>query len=221
MKHRIVGDALLVLVVGCTAGSADRATARVDSVPPPPPAAAPAPAPELVSLPAPGDSTRRDSTVSPTPVATPAELDQLRRALIVPVQGVARSDLHDTYTEPRAGHSHEALDILAPRGTPVVSAADGRVLKLFTSVEGGLMIYAAESTNRFILLYGHLDRYADGLVAGAVLRQGEVIGFVGTTGNAPANTPHLHFAVERGRPDVAWWKGVAVNPYPLLAIPTP
>jgi murein DD-endopeptidase MepM/ murein hydrolase activator NlpD len=94
---------------------------------------------------------------------------------------------------------------------------DGRVLKLHESVAGGLMVYAADAADRFILMYGHLDRYAEGLADGASLRRGQVIGYVGTTGNAPPGTPHLHFAIARGRPSVKWWKGTPVNPYPLLA----
>jgi peptidoglycan LD-endopeptidase LytH len=151
-------------------------------------------------------------------IATEQELDELRANLVVPVQGVARSQLRDTYTESRnAGRLHEAIDILAPRGTPVLSATDGKLLKLFMSKAGGLMVYASDRSSRFILLYAHMDRYATGLREGMPLQRGQVIGFVGTTGNAPANTPHLHFGILRGRPSVAWWKGTAVNPYPLLA----
>jgi len=149
-------------------------------------------------------------------VATPAELAELSARLDVPVQGVMRSQLHDTYTEPRAGHVHEALDILAARGTPVLSATDGRLLKLFNSKPGGLMVYATDASERFILLYGHLDRYAEGVSNGMRLERGQVIGYVGTTGNAPPGTPHLHFGILRGHPNVSWSSGIAVNPYPLL-----
>jgi murein DD-endopeptidase MepM/ murein hydrolase activator NlpD len=110
---------------------------------------------------------------------------------------------------------------MAPRGTPVVSAAEGRLLRLHTSKAGGLMVYAADSTDQFILMYAHLDRYASGLVEGAPLHKGQVIGYVGTTGNAPPNAPHLHFAIARGEPSVQWWKGVAVDPYPLLKSASP
>ena len=79
------------------------------------------------------------------------------------------------------------------------------------------MVYASDPSDRFIFMYGHLDRYADGLKEGMPLKRGQVIGYVGTTGNAPPNTPHLHFAIVRGRPSVAWWRGTPVNPYPLLA----
>jgi peptidoglycan LD-endopeptidase LytH len=144
------------------------------------------------------------------------ELAELSAGLGVPVAGVARSELRDSYDEPRGGRLHEAMDILVPRGTPVVSAADGTLLKLFDSEAGGLMVYAMDPSERFVLLYGHLDGFADGLVEGMRLVRGQVIGYVGTTGNAPEGTPHLHFAILRGRPAVEWWSGVPVNPYPLL-----
>jgi peptidoglycan LD-endopeptidase LytH len=147
-------------------------------------------------------------------LATELELALLSSALDVPVQGVARTELRDTYIEPRTGHVHNAIDILAPRGTPVLSAADGRLLKLFTSKAGGLMVYATDRTERFILLYAHMDRYAAGMQNGMPLARGQVIGYVGTTGNAPPGTPHLHFGILRG--NVSWSKGAAVNPYPLL-----
>jgi hypothetical protein len=141
--------------------------------------------------------------------------------LLVPVEGVVAAQLRDTYSEARSGHTHEALDIIAPRGTPVLVAIDGKLTKLHNSVAGGLMVYAADAADRFIFMYGHLDRYADDLKEGMALQRGQVIGYVGTTGNAPAGTPHLHFAVARGTPSVAWWKGTPVNPYSLFVPPSP
>jgi murein DD-endopeptidase MepM/ murein hydrolase activator NlpD len=125
----------------------------------------------------------------------------LKGHLIVPVKGIAASDLRDSYSEARGGgeRTHEALDIPAPRGTPVVAAVGGRVLKLFDSKAGGLMVYAADSSERFIFMYGHLDAYAPGLAEGQPLTQGQVIGTVGTTGNAPANRPLERFG--HGRSD--------------------
>ena len=108
---------------------------------------------------------------------------------------------------------------MAPRGTPVVSATDGRVLKLFNSVAGGTMVYAADASDRFILMYAHLDRYADGVVDKMPIKRGQLLGYVGSTGDASAAAPHLHFAIARGHPSAAWWKGTPVNPYPLLARP--
>ena len=135
----------------------------------------------------------------------------------MPLAGIAPAALHDTYNELRGGaRRHVALDILAPRGTPVLSAAPGRVLKLFTSKAGGLMVYAADSTDRFILMYAHLDAYQAGLAEGQLLRRGQPIGIVGTTGNAPPTVPHLHFAIARSADVKQWWKGSPVNPYPML-----
>ena len=159
------------------------------------------------------------SVIDSAPTARPNEsdLDVLRRELVVPVAGVAATSLHDTYTEWRGGtRSHDALDILAPRGTGVLSATSGRILKLFDSKVGGLMVYAADSSDRFILMYGHLDAYAPGLSEGQPLRQGQQIGVVGTTGNAPLGTPHLHFAIARSSDTRLWWKGSPVNPFPLF-----
>ena len=149
-------------------------------------------------------------------VASAAELAQLGSALIIPVQGISAAQLRDTYSESRGTRRHDAIDIPAPRGTPVLAAIDGKLLKLFSSKPGGLMVYASDPLDRFVMMYGHLDRYADGLTEGMDLRRGHVIGYVGTTGNAPPGTPHLHFAIGRGRPSRSWWRAVPVNPYPLL-----
>ena len=158
--------------------------------------------------------------VDSTPAALPTsdDLDILRREMIVPLRGYTGAMLYDTYDELRGGtRKHDALDILAARGTPVLSAASGRVLKLFDSKAGGLMVYAADSTERFILMYAHLDAYQPGLVEGQRITQGQQLGTVGTTGNAPANVPHLHFAVAKSSDVRIWWKGAPVNPYPLLS----
>jgi peptidoglycan LD-endopeptidase LytH len=147
---------------------------------------------------------------------TPNELAELAAELIVPVAGVQPKDLLDTFDEPRAGHKHNALDIPAPRGTPVLSATGGSLLRLFTSKDGGLMVYASDPSDRFVLMYAHLDRYAKGLAEGMPLQRGDTLGFVGTTGNAPANVPHLHFAIARTSNDSRWWTGMPVDPRPLL-----
>jgi peptidoglycan LD-endopeptidase LytH len=170
------------------------------------------------SLASAADQVRVTSITSDTAAihATSAELAELGAGLVIPVTGVERGELHDSFAESRGTRPHDAIDIVAPRGTAVVSAADGRLLKLHNSVPGGLMVYAADASNRFILMYGHLDAYAPGLAEGMPLRRGQLLGYVGTTGNAPPGTPHLHFAIARGRPDVSWSRGTAVNPYPLL-----
>ena len=112
---------------------------------------------------------------------------------------------------------HEALDIPAARGTPVLAATSGRVLKLFNSKAGGITIYQFDPGARFSYYYAHLDRYAQGLKEGMPLRRGDLIGYVGSTGNAPANAPHLHFTIFELGPDKKWWRGKALNPYPYLA----
>ena len=155
---------------------------------------------------------------APTPPLPNDERSILRRELGVPVAGITASALHDNFLELRGGtRAHEALDIMAARGTPVLSASNGRVLKLFNSKPGGLMVYAVDSTERYILKYGHLDAYAPGLADGQPLKRGQQIGIVGTTGNAPPGAPHLHFAMARAEDLKKWWMGAAVNPYPLLA----
>lgn len=126
------------------------------------------------------------------------------------------SDLSDTYTQARSGgRTHNAIDILAPRGTPVIAAVDGTIRKLFTSGAGGLTIYQFDVNEEREYYYAHLDHYADGIGEGLFVKQGTVIGYVGTTGNA-RETPHLHFSIDVLPPTKEWWKGVPVNPYPIL-----
>ena len=146
--------------------------------------------------------------------ATDADAERLRsRGLLFPVEGASPSALRDTFNEGRVGHLHEAADILAPRGTRVLAVDDGRVAKLFTSVRGGLTVYQFDAEQAYSYYYAHLDRYAEGLEEGAVLRRGALIGYVGTTGNASERTPHLHFQVMAG----TCRDGVPVNPYGLWA----
>ena len=137
--------------------------------------------------------------------------------IVIPVQGVQASQLKPTFNQARVGHVHHALDILAPRGTPVIAAVDGTIRKLFFSGAGGITIYEFDRDATLVYYYAHLDRYADDLREGMRVRQGDVIGYVGTTGNASPDAPHLHFAVELLPPTKEWWKGTPVNPYPLLA----
>jgi peptidoglycan LD-endopeptidase LytH len=149
-------------------------------------------------------------------LATDSELLESRN-LLIPVLGIERKALRDNFDERRsAGHKHEALDIMAPRGTPVLAVGDGKVAKLFKSVAGGITVYQFDADEKFAYYYAHLDRYAPGLQHGQLLKRGEVLGYVGSTGNAPAHAPHLHFTIFRLGPDKAWWKGTAVNPYPFL-----
>ncbi|HUP29990.1 MAG TPA: M23 family metallopeptidase [Usitatibacter sp.] len=139
--------------------------------------------------------------------------------LLVPVRGIERTALRDNYSARRGPRTHNALDIMAPRGTPVLAAADGRVAKIYRHPLGGLSVYQYDSAESFAYYYAHMDAFAAGLLEGAVLKRGDVIGYVGTTGNASPSSPHLHFAMYRLGADRKWWRGTAVNPYTYLASP--
>ncbi|MDI1252205.1 M23 family metallopeptidase [Thermomonas sp.] len=177
------------------------------------------------------DSVQHDSgPILPPPVAnmrgTPMAVEPALttttpvapgNSLLIPVQGIAASQLSDTFTDARsAGRSHDAIDIMAPAGTPVLAVADGHVEKLFTSKLGGLTIYEFNRDGSLAYYYAHLQRYADGLSEQQAITRGQVIGYVGSTGNANPEAPHLHFAIFVLGPEKQWWKGEAVNPYPRL-----
>ncbi len=135
--------------------------------------------------------------------------------LIIPVEGVQRRNLSDTWGDARSeGRQHEGIDIMAPQGTPVFAAADGRIVKFFDSVRGGTTIYQFDSSERFVYYYAHLSRRAATLHEGDEVRQGDVIAYVGMTGNAPV--PHLHFEIQRLTPARNWWQADSMNPYPNL-----
>ncbi len=137
--------------------------------------------------------------------------------LVIPVTGVRPDQLRDTFSDARAeGRVHDAIDIPAPLGTPVVAAADGTIVKLFHSERGGTTIYQLSTDSRFIFYYAHLDRYAEGLAEGHLAKQGETIAYVGDSGNAGAGNYHLHFSVALTSDPKKYWQGVNINPYPLL-----
>ncbi len=142
--------------------------------------------------------------------------------LVIPVRGVLRGQLFDTFTQARANGArvHDAIDIPAPLGTPVLAAASGMVEKLFTSAAGGITVYVRCDDRRFIHYYAHLDHYAPGLAEGQRVTQGQEIGAVGFTGNANPAAPHLHFAIQVTSPEAKWYEpSFAINPYPLLMRP--
>lgn len=146
------------------------------------------------------------------------------RELIIPVLNVRAQDLTDTFTDERADgrRLHEAIDIMAPRGTTVVAATPGTIEKLFRSKAGGNTIYIRSNDGQTIYYYAHLDEYAPGLQEGQRIRRGQRLGSVGSTGNAADDTPHLHFAILRTTADAEWWEPAnAVNPYPLLTARPP
>ncbi len=137
--------------------------------------------------------------------------------LFIPVEGVTADQLADTFDDARGdGRVHDAIDIMAPRGTPVISAAAGTVEKLFDSKLGGRTIYVRRTGGQWIDYYAHLDSYAPGLAEGQRVAQGQRIATVGSTGDASEDAPHLHFAINVMAPGEGWWQGKAINPYPLL-----
>lgn len=152
-------------------------------------------------------------TISANTMVRGSDLDNLRRrSLVIPVRGLEADDLASSFEDARGSRRHEAIDILAPRGTDVLAVEDGTVAKL-TSDAGGLTLYQFDPSGTFVYYYAHLDSYAPGLKEGSSLRKGDVVGTVGTTGNAPKNTPHLHFAVSKLDPDKRWWGGTALDPF--------
>ena len=134
-----------------------------------------------------------------------------------PIRGLSLANLRDTFEEAHNGHPHEAIDIAEPRGTPVLAVVSGTVRKLFLSKPGGRTLYQFDEMGVYCYYYAHLDGYAKGLREGMRVERGDVIGFVGSTGNADPRAPHLHFAIFDLGPERLWWKGKAVNPYPGLA----
>jgi murein DD-endopeptidase MepM/ murein hydrolase activator NlpD len=168
---------------------------------------------------APRDAESAAAAASPDapPLAGPAP--RLGEALVIPVAGISAAQLGDTFADERGGGErlHEALDIMAPRGSRVLAAAPGRIERLFRSDAGGNTIYVRSNDRRTIYYYAHLDGYARGLEEGDSVRGGETLGTVGSSGNASEKAPHLHFAILRTVPDADWWEpATAINPYPLL-----
>lgn len=160
----------------------------------------------------------RESRPLNTQFAQPVAPDKAGE-LMVPVLNIRPADLSDTYTDSRGGGSrlHEAIDIMAPKGTSVVAAAPGEIEKLFRSDAGGNTIYVRSKDGRTIHYYAHMDAYAPGLKEGQRVRRGQRLGTVGSTGNVSPDAPHLHFAILQTTKDAAWWEPAnAVNPYPLL-----
>jgi murein DD-endopeptidase MepM/ murein hydrolase activator NlpD len=158
------------------------------------------------------DASPVESETSAMPLGTVP--DVLEKHLTIPVPGIKREDLTPQFYDARGERGHEALDIIAMKGEPVVAVGDGRIAKLFLSKPGGNTVYQFDPTETYAYYYAHLDRYADGLAEGDMVKRGQVIGYVGSTGNAVQ--PHLHFAIFRLGPEKQWWKGEALDPYPAL-----
>ncbi|MFN2481295.1 MAG: M23 family metallopeptidase [Pyrinomonadaceae bacterium] len=199
---------------------------------PPPtvePTATPTPSPSLSPSPSvsptletsPGASPGATPAASPSPQAATTPASSLpsnsNAQLLIPVAGVRAEQLSDTFTQSRSdGRVHNAIDIMAARGTPVFAAADGTVARLFWSERGGITLYVRGTDEHTIYYYAHLDRYAEGISENKFVRRGDVIGYVGDTGNAGAGNYHLHFAVWTVDDPKRYWSGTDINPYPLL-----
>jgi peptidoglycan LD-endopeptidase LytH len=160
-------------------------------------------------------------TVKPAeapPVVVAEQVSVAPSGLAIPVTGIRAEQLVDTFDSARsAGRRHDAIDIMAAEGSPVIAAADGKVEKLFNSARGGVTIYVRSPDQKWTYYYAHLQRYAPGLHEGQDVKRGQVIGQVGHTGDASAAGPHLHFAINTMGPGERWWQGTPINPYPLLA----
>jgi murein DD-endopeptidase MepM/ murein hydrolase activator NlpD len=170
--------------------------------------------PGAATRPPSGPAAAADAVAATVGLASARELRA--RQLDFPVEGFLREKLTDTFNEARTGHVHEAADILAPRHTPVRAVEAGTIARLLQNPSGGITIYQLDPSRRYIYYYAHLERYADGLREGLEVDRGQVIGYVGTSGNAPKNAPHLHFAIFRVLDPKQWWGGAPVNPYLVL-----
>lgn len=237
-RTTLVAGALLAVGVGLVVGFWFKPAATTQSasvtIPAAPSAeqAGPAPAPvravaDEVAAPPSTQTAQTAPTIQPIPPvkpgdpvtpadpSDPSDLSRLRgRSLTLPVSGVSAAQLSDTFAQSRAaGTPHEAIDIMAPRGTPVLAVEDGRVAKLFLSKPGGITLYQFDPAGEFAYYYAHLDRYAEGITEGASVRKGQLIGYVGSTGNASPEAPHLHFAIFRLGPERQWWRGTPLNPF--------
>jgi murein DD-endopeptidase MepM/ murein hydrolase activator NlpD len=177
----------------------------------PTPVAAPAPAPQPVAAATPSAPS--------APSSAPADAAEYLayRHLLLPVAGVDAGKLEDTFFEGRdADRVHRAIDILAPRGTPILSADDGKILRMSSNTLGGISMYTVDTQNRLVYYYAHMDHYNDAMSPGRGIVKGDTLGFVGTTGNAPKDTPHLHFQVMRWPADGKYWNGEPIDPFLAL-----
>ena len=208
---------LLKLQTGPMPAPSDPGTPKTDSTRTKWPAHAKAEKPKVEPLPVvpPPDTA---PAAGPTTTVTDVDLDYLAaRNLLIPVANVTASQLHDTFNQARSeGRRHDAIDILAPEGTPVLAATDGVVIKLFQSDRGGKTLYELDPSGRYVYYYAHLMRYDGGIEEGKQLRRGDVIAYVGDTGNAGAGNYHLHFAISKLTSPRQWSGGDPINPYLLL-----
>jgi murein DD-endopeptidase MepM/ murein hydrolase activator NlpD len=215
LSPRVSLAAAALLLAGCT-------RPRVPIVATP----TPAPSSRTTRSASSGSAASSGSSGAAVPLATAAvlggsaeaDVEYLRsHRLQLPVAGIRPEQLEDSFDTPRDGtRRHRAIDILAPRGTPVLAADDGRVLRVSWNSAGGNTVYATDVEGRIVYYYAHLDHYRESLAAGMPLAKGDTIGFVGTTGNAPKDIPHLHFQIMRMPHDGKYWNGDPINPFGIL-----
>lgn len=186
--------------------------------------AEPAVGPESIPAPPAPDPAAPSASTGSKPAALDGCLPDLpndpilaRKSLLIPVLGIVRSQLRDSYVQRRSGgRTHHAIDIMAPRNTPILAIEDGTIVKLTNNRLGGITLYQLDPTGTYAYYYAHLERYAPGLAAGQPVQRGQVIGYVGTSGNAPKNAPHLHFAIYRLPEQRSSWLGQPINPFEIL-----
>ena len=170
----------------------------------------------VIETPPPAATTGTSPDATAATVGPPLSSNLKGRDLEMPVEGVRSDQLTRQFEDARGGRRHEAIDILAPHGTPVRAVENGRIARLFQSKAGGITIYQFDPSETYCYYYAHLDRYAPGLRENDLVRRGQTIGYVGVTGNAPKNTPHLHFAIFRLSAEKRWWEGTPIDPYDVL-----
>jgi len=169
------------------------------------------------AVPTPLPALKVSTAAEPSPTSAESVSALRARHLLIPIEGVESSMLRDSFQDARdRTRTHEALDILAPRNTPVRAVEGGTIAKLFLSKAGGITVYQFDPGQEYSYYYAHLDRYADGIKEGMPVRRGQVLGYVCTSGNAPKDTPHLHFAIFRLTAEKHWWEGTPIDPYDIL-----
>jgi murein DD-endopeptidase MepM/ murein hydrolase activator NlpD len=174
--------------------------------------------PALPARPLEGPTNGSSSPPSSSSAGSPSPVPEAPTGeLIIPVAGVRPDQLQDTFSDARSdGRVHDAIDIAAPRGTPVLAAADGTIVKLFQSEKGGTTIYQLSTDKKYFYYYAHLERYVEGLTEGHIAKRGETLAYVGDTGNAGTGNYHLHFSIALTSDPKRYWEGTNINPYPLL-----
>lgn len=196
---------------------ASRPEVMASALPCVPVAAVATPLPSAIEMPASEPATAPPLLPATATVPVSEAAVPVANQLLIPVAGINASALKDTFNEARGSERrHEAIDIPAPKGTQVFAVADGKIAKLFNSKPGGLTVYQFDTSEKVSYYYAHLDRYAADVKEGMTLKRGDLVGYVGTSGNADPQTPHLHFAMFALGPEKQWWKGSPINPYPLL-----